>query len=89
MGVTKGLFCSIVMLEVPLTKDNVSKELIHYDSQVTLTRAYSKVYNENSWHIRLRYSLLRKLITDVIISLTYIQSSYNFPDPFTKPLPEI
>ncbi|KAI5397294.1 hypothetical protein KIW84_063202, partial [Lathyrus oleraceus] len=75
-----------LLLEVPLAKDNVSKVLIHCDSQATLARAFSKVYNGKSRHIGLRHSLVRKMIKDGIISLKYIQTSYNLADPFTKPL---
>ena len=75
-----------LLLEVPLAKENVSKVLIHCDSQATLARAFSEVYNGKSRHIGLRHSLVRKLIKDGIISLTYIQTSYNLADPFTKPL---
>lgn len=75
-----------LLLEVPLAKDNVSKVLIHYDSQATLARAFSEVYNGKSRHIGLRHSLMRKMIKDGIISLTYIQTSYNLADPFIKPL---
>lgn len=73
-------------MEAPVVKDNVSKELIHCDSQVILARAFSEVYNEKSRYIGLRHSFVRKLIKDVIITLTYIQTSYNLVDPFTKPL---
>jgi hypothetical protein len=75
-----------LLLEVPLAKDNVSKVLIHCDSQATLARAFSEVYNGKSRHIGLRHSFVRKLIKDGIISLTYIRTSYNLADPFTKPL---
>jgi len=75
-----------LLLEVPLAKDNVSKVLIHCDSQTTLARAFSEVYNGKSRHVGLRHSLVRKMIKDGIISLTYIQTSYNLADPFTKPL---
>lgn len=75
-----------LLLEVPLAKDNVSKVLIHCDSQATLARAFSEVYNGKSRHIGLKHSLVKKMIKDGIISLTYIQTSYNLADPFTKPL---
>ncbi|MCI12219.1 G-type lectin S-receptor-like serine/threonine protein kinase RLK1-like, partial [Trifolium medium] len=75
-----------LLLEVPLAKDNVSKVWIHCDSQATLARAFSEVYNGKSRHIGLRHPLVRKLIKDGIISLTYIQTSYNLADPFTKSL---
>lgn len=31
-----------ILLEIPLTKDNVSKVFIHYGSQVTLPKAYKR-----------------------------------------------
>lgn len=74
------------LLEIPLAKDNVSKVLIHCDSQTTLDRAFTEVYNEISKHRGLRHSFVGKLIKDEIISLTYVQTSYNLADLFTKPL---
>ena len=74
------------LLEIPLTSKNVSSISIHCDSQATLARAYSEIYNGKSRHISLRHDYLRKLIKDGIISLTYIKSSENLADPFTKPL---
>lgn len=73
-----------LLLGVPLAKDNVSKMLIHCDTQVTPAREFSEVYNGKSRHIGLRDSFVRKLIKNEIISLTYIRISYNLADPFTK-----
>ncbi|KAI5425951.1 hypothetical protein KIW84_031684 [Lathyrus oleraceus] len=73
-----------LLLEIPLLKNNVSKVLMHYDSQANLGRAYNEMYNRKSRHIGLRHSFVRKLIKDVIISLIFIRSSYNLADPFTK-----
>lgn len=68
-------------------EDNIESVICLYcDSQATLARAFSEVYNGKSRHIGLRHSLVRKMIKDGIISLTYIQTSYNLADPFTKPL---
>ena len=75
-----------LLLEIPLASKNVSKVSIHCDSQATLARAYSEVYNGKSRHISLRHEYVRKLIKDGIISLTFVRSSYNLADPFTKPL---
>lgn len=61
-----------LLLEVPLAKDNISKVLIHCDSQTTLARAFNEVYNGKSINIELKHSSVRKLIKDGIISLTYI-----------------
>ncbi|MCH90673.1 hypothetical protein A2U01_0011595 [Trifolium medium] len=62
---------SDLLLEVPLAKENGLKVFIHRDSQTTLARAFSEVYNGKSRHIGLRHSFVRKLIKDGIISLTY------------------
>ena len=75
-----------LLIEIPLASKNVSKVSIHCDSQATLARAYSEVYNGKSRHISLRHEYVRKLIKDGIISLTFVRSSYNLADPFTKPL---
>ena len=72
--------------EIHLASKNGSKVSIHCDSQATLARAYREVYNEKSRHISLRHEYARKLIKDGIISLTFVRSSYNLADRFTKPL---
>ena len=75
-----------LLIEIHLAMENASNVSIHCDSQATLARAYSEVYNGKSRHISLRHEYVRKLIKDGIISLTYVRSSYNLADPFTKPL---
>ena len=75
-----------LLLEIPLACENSNKVSIHCDSQATLARAYSEVYNGKSRHISLRHEYVRKLIKDGIISLMFVRSSYNLADLFTKPL---
>ena len=75
-----------LFIEIPIARDDISKISIHCDSQATLSRAYSEIYNGKSRHIGLRHDYVRKLIKDGIISLTYVRSSLNLADPFTKPL---
>ena len=74
------------LLEVSLISKNVSSISIHCDNQVTLSRAYSDIYNGKSRHISLRHDYVRKLIKDGVISLTFVKSNENLADPFTKPL---
>ena len=69
-----------------MAKENISKLLIYYDSQATFARAYSEVCNEKSRHISPRHGYVRKLNNDEIISLTFVRSSYNLVDSFSKPL---
>ena len=44
------------------------------------------MYNRKSRHISLRHEYVRKSVKDGIISLTFVRSSYDLADPFTKPL---
>ena len=74
------------LLEIPLTSKSVNSISILCDSQATLARAYSEIYNEKSRHISLRHDYVRKLIKSGIISLTFVKTSENLADPFTKPL---
>ena len=60
--------------------------MIHCDSQVTLARAYNGVYNGKSRHISLRHEYVRQLIQSEIVTISYVRSSENLVDPFTKPL---
>ena len=59
---------------------------LHYDSEATMSRAYSKIYNGKSRHISLRHEFVRQLIMGGIISITYVRSSNNLADPLTKGL---
>ena len=60
---------------------------IHCDSESTLVRAYSKVYNGKSWHISLRHDLVKRLITKGVVTFDYVNAKFNLADNFTKALP--
>ncbi|KAJ9535865.1 hypothetical protein OSB04_un000979 [Centaurea solstitialis] len=60
---------------------------LHCDSEATLSRAYNKIYNGKSRHIRLRHAYIRELITNRIITIIYVRSCNNLSAPFTKGLP--
>ncbi|WKA05276.1 hypothetical protein VitviT2T_023251 [Vitis vinifera] len=75
-----------LMMDIPFTANNVSTVSIHYDSQATLAHAYSGVYNGKSIHISIRHEYVRQLIQYRIISISFVRSSGNLADPFTKPL---
>ena len=51
-----------------------------------MLRALSKIYNGKSRHISLRHEYVRQLITDGVITITYVRSCKNLADPFTKAL---
>ena len=75
-----------LLIEIPIIKEDVSTILIHCDSQTTLARAYSGVYNGKSRHISLRHGYVSELIQRGVISISYVRSSENLADSFTKPL---
>ncbi|GJY00709.1 hypothetical protein Tco_0358861 [Tanacetum coccineum] len=60
---------------------------VHCDSQSTLSRAYNQVYNGKSRHIGLRHRQVNQLINDEVITVSFLRSSNNLEDPFTKGLP--
>ena len=70
-----------LMMDIPFTANHMSTVLLHCDSQATLARAYSGVYNGKSKHIS-----VKQLIQDGIISISFVRSSGNLADSFTKPL---
>ena len=75
-----------LLIGIPLIKDNVSTLSINCDSHVTLVRADIGVYNGKSRHISLRHGYVRELIQRGVISISYVRTSENLADPFTKPL---
>ena len=68
-------------MDIPFTANRMSTVLLHCDSQATLARAYSGVYNGKSKHIS-----VKQLIQYEIISISFVRSSGNLANSFTKPL---
>ncbi|GJX27397.1 hypothetical protein Tco_0233693 [Tanacetum coccineum] len=69
-----------------LTDSSMAAEFVALD-QSTLSRAYNQVYNGKSRHIGLRHRQLNQLINDGVITVSFLRSSKNLADPFTKGLP--
>lgn len=59
---------------------------MHYDIQITVTKAKSKIFNEKNKHILLRYNIMRKMLQTRIISLEFVRSKLNLVKSLTKPL---
>ena len=66
--------------------ESVPHIYVHYDSQKTIGRAQSYIYNGKSRHIRRRHNTVRQLLSNGIISIDYIKSKDNIADPLTKGL---
>ena len=59
---------------------------IHCDSQATIGRAGSVMYNRKSRHIQRRHNTVRQLFSSGIITIESVRSSDNVSDPLTKGL---
>ncbi len=59
---------------------------MHYESEATLSRVLSKIYNGKSRHISLRHEYVRQFLSDDIVTIVYIRSYNNLADSFTKAL---
>ena len=75
-----------MLLEIKLWPQPMPAISLHCDSEATMFRAYSKIYNRKSRHISLRHEYVRQLILDGIITIAYVRSSSNLVDTFTKGL---
>lgn len=76
-----------LLINIPLWPKPMPPISIHCDSQATLSRAYNNVYNGKSRHIGMRHTQVNQLINDGVITVSYLRSSKNLADPFTKGLP--
>ena len=59
---------------------------INCDSQSTIGRAQSSMYNGKPKHIRRRHNTIRQLLSTKVMSLDYVKSKDNIVDPLTKGL---
>nr|GFC00880.1 hypothetical protein [Tanacetum cinerariifolium] len=76
-----------LLINIPLWPKSMPSIFMHCDSQSTLSRAYNQVYNGMSRHIGLRHRQVNQLINDGVITASFLQSSKNSANPFTKGLP--
>ena len=75
-----------LLLDIKLWPQPMSAISLYCDSQTTMSRAFSKIYNGKSRHISLRHEYVRQLITDGVVTIIYIRSCKNLADPFTNEL---
>ncbi|GKA00263.1 hypothetical protein Tco_0672813 [Tanacetum coccineum] len=76
-----------LLINIPLWPKPMPPISVHCDSQSTLSRAYNQLYNGKSRHIGLRHRQVNQLINDGVITVSFLRSSKNLADPFTKGLP--
>ncbi|KAJ9567153.1 hypothetical protein OSB04_003119 [Centaurea solstitialis] len=75
-----------LIYEIPLGNRQISSISIRCDSQATLARAYSEVYNGKSRHLGVRHSMIRDYITNGVISVVFVKTQHNLADHLTKGL---
>ena len=72
--------------DIPMWPQPVPAICIHCDSQSTIGRAQSHIYNDKSRHIHRRHNTVRQLLFNGIMTIEYIRSKENIADPLTKGL---
>ena len=75
-----------LLLDIELWPQPMPFISLQFDSQDTMSRALSKIYNGKVRHISLRHEYVRQLIIDGVITITYVRSCKNLADSFTKAL---
>jgi hypothetical protein len=75
-----------LLLDIKLWPQPMPAISLYCDSESTMSKAHSKVYNGKSRHISLRHEYVRQLIVDGIITIVFVRSSKNLADPLTKGL---
>ncbi|XP_074301254.1 secreted RxLR effector protein 161-like [Silene latifolia] len=75
-----------LIYEIPLWPKPISPISILCDNESTLAKAYSQVYNGKSRHLGIRHSAVRELITQGVISVSFVRSQQNLADHLTKGL---
>lgn len=59
---------------------------IYCESEITMSRALNKVYNDKSRHISLRHTYIREMLANDVVNIVFVRSHKNLADPLTKPL---
>ncbi|GKA20423.1 zinc finger, CCHC-type containing protein [Tanacetum coccineum] len=75
-----------LLLEILLWSKPIAPISIRCDSAATLAKAYSQMYNRMSKHLGVRHSMIRKLITNGVISIEFVRSQQNLANHLTKRL---
>ncbi|GJY30212.1 hypothetical protein Tco_0413707 [Tanacetum coccineum] len=72
--------------EIPIWLKPIAPISIHYDSVAILAKAYSQIYNGKCRHLGVRYSMIKELIMNGVISIKFVRSQHNLADHLTKGL---
>nr|GEY37617.1 zinc finger, CCHC-type [Tanacetum cinerariifolium] len=75
-----------LLIEIPLWVKPIAPISICCDSDVTLAKACSQMYNQKSRHLGVRHSMIRELITNGMVSIEFVRSQQNLADHLTNGL---
>jgi hypothetical protein len=75
-----------MLFDIKLWLQPMSAISLYCDSEATMSRAYSNIYNGKSRHISIRHGYIRELITNGVIAIFYVKSVNNLADSFIKRL---
>ena len=75
-----------MLLDIKLWPQPMPVISLYCNSQVSMSRAFSKIYNGKSRHIALRHGYARQMISDGIVTVVYVKFGKNLADPLTKGL---
>ncbi|GJS40171.1 hypothetical protein Tco_0565214 [Tanacetum coccineum] len=75
-----------LIYEIPIMAKPIAPIFIHCDSDATLDKAYSQIYNGKSRHLGVRHSMIKELIMNGVISIEFVRSQHNLAEHLTKGL---
>jgi hypothetical protein len=75
-----------MLWDIKLWTQPLSSISLYWDSETTMSRAYSNIYNGKSWHISIQHGYVRELFTNGVIPIIYVKSLNNLMDPLKKRL---
>ena len=75
-----------LLSDIPLWTIPAPSMSMRCDSQATISKAKSKMFNRKNMHKHLRPNIVRQLLETGVISLNFVRSELNLANPLTKPL---
>nr|GEX73417.1 zinc finger, CCHC-type [Tanacetum cinerariifolium] len=79
-GGKKAEWLRNVIHEILIWSKPIAPIYIRCDSAPTIARAYSQTYNEKSRHLGVKYSMVRELTRNGVISIEFVQIQHNLAD---------
>ena len=75
-----------LLANIPLWTRPALSVSMRCDSQTTIAKAKSKIFNGKKRYIHLRHNIMWQLLETGVISLEFVRSELNLANPLTKPL---